>query len=221
MDFGLTNALRTFQRIIDGLFGPECDPYMIFRWDALDYLLTDNGTEFVNRDLKKALEGYGIQPVTTPLYYSQADPVERVNRTIKTMIWTYVSSDHGDWDKYLHKLRHAVKTAVQLSTGVLPAFLNYGWHPTPAKSLRLEIEIRGSKILLEVEVWKDYLQALQDLVIRFFNDQACEKSTEHYNRGRKPANFHMGDLLSRRIRVLSDNGKGLKSKLNPNLKDHL
>ncbi|CAB0045368.1 unnamed protein product, partial [Trichogramma brassicae] len=46
------------------------------------------------------------------------NPTERANRTIKTMIASYVGANHRDWDKHLHELRHAMNTAVQSSTRV-------------------------------------------------------------------------------------------------------
>ena len=67
---------------------------IFFRWETPEYLLTDNGTEFVNQALTKTLEEYGIQHVTTPPYHPQANPVERSNRTLKTMIATFVDGNH-------------------------------------------------------------------------------------------------------------------------------
>ena len=84
---------------------------MLFRWGTPDYLLTDNGKEFDNKDLGRILEVYGVIRVTTPPYHPQANPVERSNRTLKTMIATFVKSDHQSWDQYLHELRHAMNTA--------------------------------------------------------------------------------------------------------------
>ena len=42
---------------------------IFFRWETPEYLLTDNGTEFVNQALTKTLDEYGIQHVTTPPYH--------------------------------------------------------------------------------------------------------------------------------------------------------
>ena len=42
---------------------------IFFRWETPEYLLTDNGTEFVNQALMKTLDEYGIQQVTTPPYH--------------------------------------------------------------------------------------------------------------------------------------------------------
>ncbi|XP_043483543.1 uncharacterized protein LOC122512004 [Leptopilina heterotoma] len=54
------------------------------------FLLTDNGKKFDNQHLKSTLEDYGVKHLTTPLHHPQANLVERSNRTLKTMIATFV-----------------------------------------------------------------------------------------------------------------------------------
>ena len=118
---------------------------MLFRWGTPNYLLMDNSKEFYNKDLGRILEVCGVTRVTTPPYHPQANPVERSNRTLKTMIVTFVKSDHQSWNQHLHELRHAINTASQTSTRVSLAFLNYDRHPSPVKSLRREVEQKGLK----------------------------------------------------------------------------
>ena len=128
---------------------------VLFRWGTPDYLLTVNGKEFDNKDLGRILEVYGVTRVMTPRYHPQASPVERRIRTIKTMIATFVKTDHPIWDQHLYELQYAVNTAVQSSTRVSPAFLNYGQQLAPVKSCRREVEIKGPKVCLSPEVWAD------------------------------------------------------------------
>ena len=119
---------------------------VLFPWGTPDYLLTDNGKEFDNKELGRILEAYGVTRVTTPPYHPHANRVERSNRTLKIMIATFVKTDHRSWDKHLHELRHAINTAVQSSTKVSLAFLNYGRDPPTVKSLRREVEVKGPKV---------------------------------------------------------------------------
>lgn len=94
---------------------------ILFRWETPEHFLSDNGKVFNNQHLRKVLEIYGIQQITTSTYYSQANPIERTNRTLKTMIAIYVKNDHRDWDLHLHEFRHAINTAMQALTRVSPA----------------------------------------------------------------------------------------------------
>ncbi|XP_015608890.1 uncharacterized protein LOC107274353 [Cephus cinctus] len=51
---------------------------IVFRFGAPEVLLTDNGTEFVNRTVDEVTKAYGIHHSTTPPYHAQANPVERI-----------------------------------------------------------------------------------------------------------------------------------------------
>ncbi|KAL7291585.1 hypothetical protein TKK_0014628 [Trichogramma kaykai] len=113
---------------------------ILFRWETPEYFLSDNGKEFDNKLLASVLQEYGIKHETTAPYHPQSNAVERSNKTLKTMISIFVKNDHWDWDLHVHEFRHAMNTAMQSSTKMSPAFLNYGRHPTPVKSLRREVE---------------------------------------------------------------------------------
>ena len=96
----------------------------------------DNGTEFQNQAIDEFLSERGVHHINTPPYHPQANPVERANRTLKTMIASYLSERHNTWDEKPPDLVFALNTAVQSSIGVGPAILNYGrqpaWHPAKA-----------------------------------------------------------------------------------------
>ncbi|KAL7292656.1 hypothetical protein TKK_0013782 [Trichogramma kaykai] len=111
------------------------------------------------------------------------------------MIAAYVGANHRDWDKHLHELRYTMNTAVQSSTRVSPAFLNYGRHPRPVKSLRQELEAPA------VKYWELHL------------DKAHARQARHYNRGRKEVQFAEGDIVMRRTHHLSVSADGFNKKL--------
>ena len=75
------------------------------------------------------LHEYGIKLTFTPPYHSQANPVERTNLTLKTLIAMYVEANHRTWDVHLYEFRRDINTAVQSLLKVSPAFLNYGRNP--------------------------------------------------------------------------------------------
>ena len=156
----------------------------------------------------------GVKHLTTPPYHPQANPVERSNRTLKTMIAAFVGADHRNWDAHIHELRHAINTAIQATTRV---FLNFGRHPRPVKSLRREIE--GARPILKVppEVWVDRikrLDALRDLVAKHI-DQAQERQTREYNKNKRVVQFSEGDLVMRRTHPLSSGINKFSVKLAP------
>ena len=177
--------------------------------------LTDNGKEFVNKHVDGMLEEYGIRHVLTPPYHPQSDPVERTNRTLKTMIAIFVGQDQRGWDKNLHAFRHAINTATQATTKVSPAFLNFGRQPQPVKSLRREIEPREGVIKIDPAEWQDRLkrlEALRDLVARHI-DEEQEKQKAHYDRRRRRVAFDVGELVLRKQHSLSNAARSFSAKL--------
>lgn len=80
---------------------------VINRWGAPRTFLTDNSTEFVNRELRALSEETGARLQTTPPYLPQTNQVERVNRVLKTMLRAFLEGDHRDWDVHLHEFRFA------------------------------------------------------------------------------------------------------------------
>ena len=77
------------------------DELVVHRWGCPQYLLTDNGTEFANKMITERLNQYGIIQTTIPPHHAQANPVERVNRALQSMISAFLKSDHKDWDLHL------------------------------------------------------------------------------------------------------------------------
>ena len=192
---------------------------ILFRWETPEYVLSDNGKEFDNKDFKGMLNEYGIKLVFTPPYHPQANPVERTNLTLKTLIAMYVESDHRTWDVHLHEFRHAINTAVQSSLKVSPAFLNYGRNPKTIGSLRRQVEKKELIEKTDPEVWKDRMQRLQvlrDMVVKHV-ENARERQKKYYDQGRKDVKFKVGDMVWRKNHVLSDASKHFSKKLAPNL----
>lgn len=188
---------------------------VLFRWEVPDYLVSDNGKNYVGSDFKETLKAYGIEHVLTPPYHQQADFCERAIKTLKTLISIFVDHDHRDWDKHLHELRHAMNTATQESTKVSPAFLNFGREPQPAKSLRREVEKRGPVVRISPEEWKDRmkrLSALRDLVIRHV-EKAQAKQKKHFDSRHTATKFQIDDLVLRRSHAVSNKAAGKTAKL--------
>lgn len=98
---------------------------VVSRWGTPRYILTNNGIEFANKILRKFANECGIELVITPPYHPQANPVERVNRVLKTMIVAYLKQDHREWDRYLDDFRFAYNSAHHTSFSASSAFLNF------------------------------------------------------------------------------------------------
>ena len=77
------------------------------------------------------------------------------------MIAMFVTENHRTWDQHLHEFRHAVNTATQASTREFPAYLNFGRHPHPLKSLQREVEGVEMISRIDPQVWIDRIKRLE------------------------------------------------------------
>lgn len=189
------------------------DDLVISRWGAPKFLLTDNGTEFVNKVLRAFAEDRRITHTTVPPYHPQANPVERVNRVLKTMIIAFIEKDHREWDEHLADFRFAYNTACHLSLGVSPAFLNLGRELEPVHSMSrrgvTEIE-QGDTVKWATRMRE--IQALREWVVENL-DRAYERQAARYNLRRRNRAFKVEDLVLKRQHVLSSAAHNIAAKL--------
>jgi len=99
---------------------------------AVSNRAVSNKTCPIMRVQSSGVESLRVQSGYAPAYAPHCNPVERTNKTIKTMIAQYVEKDHRMWDEYLPALQFAFNTAVHDTTKYTPAFLNHGRAPIPS-----------------------------------------------------------------------------------------
>ncbi|WAR29626.1 LOW QUALITY PROTEIN: POL-like protein [Mya arenaria] len=87
-------------------------------------ILSDNGSENVNRVVKETLATLNIHHVTTSVYHPQSNGViERYHRTIVDVISKKIHSEQGSWDLFLNKALAAIRFGVNVFTKCSPFFL--------------------------------------------------------------------------------------------------
>ena len=93
------------------------------------YLITNNGTEFVNNHMEMFSKEKGnIQTPVVP-YHPQANRTERTNSILKTMIWALIGKYHRECDLHLHEFSFVTNDSVQESSEFSPFFLYFGRNP--------------------------------------------------------------------------------------------
>lgn len=186
----------------------------VYRWGTPKVLLTDNGTEFVNKSLEKEAQELGITLQRTPSYHPQANPTERVNRNLKAMIATYVGDYHVNWDRYLPEFMFVLNTSKHSSVGCSPSYLNLGRElDRPHVAGKTGAEKTTATIL----DWKKHLLAIQDLQKQVERNllESSERQCRHYNLRRRDRRFEPGDLVLRLAHPLSSAAQGFAAKLAP------
>uniref|UniRef100_A0A3B1JJM2 Gypsy retrotransposon integrase-like protein 1 n=1 Tax=Astyanax mexicanus TaxID=7994 RepID=A0A3B1JJM2_ASTMX len=179
------------------------------RWGTPAYLVSDRGAQFTSRLLHATCRQWGVVQKLTTAYHPQTNLTERVNRTLKTMIASYVKDKHRLWDQWIPEFRFAINSAWQESTGFTPAEVALG------RKLKGPLErLLSQPPNPDHDAYK-VVQRQQDLFcqIRDNVDKAQAKQAKFYNRRRKQVNFVGGDLVWVETHPLSRADKGFAAKL--------
>lgn len=144
-------------------------------------------------------------------YHPQANPTERVNQTLKTMLSMYVSDNHRLWDSKLSQVACALRTARSDTTKCTPYFINFGRNMILNGSEYDQLQYNSCELdenrSLEMnQMFKDVVQKLK---------LATKQSQNPYNLRRRAQQFDINQLVWRRNYVLSDAAKYYTQKLAP------
>lgn len=91
-----------------------------------EIIISDNASCFLSKEFKGLLDRFQINHWLNSRYHSQANPVERVNRTINAAIRTYVKEDQRLWDTKVPEIEMVLNTSVHSSTGFTPFYVTHG-----------------------------------------------------------------------------------------------
>lgn len=175
-------------------------------------LICDNGSQFIAKSFKSFLGDYNVNLWYTASYHPQTNPVERVNRSIKAALRSYVNDNHRDWDVYIPHIGCALRSAVHTATKYTPYYLNFGKEMiTDGQDYQIDEK------LLELNGKSDRLEKLKSIREKITGNllEAYERYAERYNLRTRKISFKAGDVVLRRNFHLSDASKGITSSLNP------
>ena len=135
----------------------ELDRKVFHRFGCPEVFLSDSGTEFKNRAVEDFSKERSVHHTNTPTYHPQANPVERANRTLRTMVASDLKERHTTWDEKLPELLFAINKAVHSSTGISPAILLYGRQPEPPGTQRRLQEVAVETLAQDESLarWKE------------------------------------------------------------------
>jgi Reverse transcriptase (RNA-dependent DNA polymerase)./Integrase core domain. len=108
-------------------------------------IIVDNGVQFRSKEFVKLMKTYNVTIKYTALYHPQANPCERINKVLKTMLRSLVSENHRDWDIHLAKVGYAIRSTKHEVTGFTPNFINFG----------REISLKGEPLKNDVPIQFD------------------------------------------------------------------
>lgn len=182
-------------------------------------MICDNGVQFRSNDFRNMMRKYHCRISFTAYYHPQANPTERINRVLKTILTAYVHDNQRDWDKYLPSVACAIRTSKHEATGLTPYFINFGREISLNNDPEVAVEVEAND---EIEFDRgENLQmrsaALQKVYVDVKKrlDKAYLASKPRYDLRHRPDEIAVGQFFLRRNYVLSDAAKHFTAKLAP------
>lgn len=189
------------------------DLHVLSVFGSPNHIIVDNGVQFRSREFVDLMRSHNIGIKYTALYHPQANPCERVNKVIKTMIRSYVADTHKNWDKDLARVGWAIRSVRHEVTGLTPNFIVFGRElpdrgsPTdqtgPIQVARRDVKSRSEAL---DRVYKDVTTRLA---------RSYEQNRKVYNLRHRDEQFRVDQLVWRKNYVLSDAAKYFTAKLAP------
>ena len=162
-----------------------------------DALLSDRGTNLLSHLMQDVCQLLGVTKLNTTAYHPQCDGmIERLNRTLKSMIRKHVAKFGNEWDRYLAGVLWAYRNTPHEATQEKPSFLLFGIDcksPTEAALLPPE--------LLEPVDVSDYreelvlsLSSARTLAASSIKEAQCRYKAQ-YDKKTHPVNHRVGDWV--------------------------
>lgn len=191
------------------------EEYIFLLFGAPKWLVCDNGPQFKSKDFQKFVSSYGVTLSYTAHYHPQADPVERYNQTVESMLRAYVSENHRLWDKNLAKVACAIRTSTHEVTRLTPYFANFGremiLNAGNVKDMPDDLNLETGDYMTErVKGFQHLVKDIKEKIRK-----AGEISKKRYDLRRRDVNYLPNELVWRRNFVLSNAAKYFSAKLAP------
>ena len=164
------------------------------RHGAALQIITDNGSENVNRTIKETLEALNISHVCTS-YYNPAGnaKVERFHRTLHDILSKKLSDNFETWDLHLNQTLAAVRFHINDSTKYSPFFLLYN------RDVVLPIDnlLKPRRKYQGEDLHKIALQRQHKVftMVHRHMKKAKKSQAKYANKNRQDINFGIGDAV--------------------------
>lgn len=155
-------------------------------------LISDQGKCFESQLIEELFKLLKVKRVRSSPYHPMSNgKIERINKTIKSMLKNYCNEFHDDWDEFLDQVIFAYNIAVHSSTGVSPFEMMFNRTPRDVDSLMFAEELKFfhnsnyPAIIHErqriKEIVKNALTKSDEHKIKYYNAKLNERYT--YNVG--------------------------------------
>lgn len=155
-------------------------------------IVSDNGTENVNKIVKETLEILKIDHVLTSVYHPQSNAkVERFHRTLHDVLSKKLADNQHTWDMFLNQALAAIRFNVSESSKFSPFYLLYN------RDVVLPVDnlLKPRRKYQGEETHKIALQEQHKsfVIVRNNLKRAKKRQAKYANKGTKVVEFEVGD----------------------------
>lgn len=192
---------------------------IFYTFGVPQFLHSDNGRQFISKEMKEFLDLHGITHIKTGLYSPQANAAERVNREIVSKIRYMLKEekDHTNWDKCIPKILAVLRgdhhSAIECSPYYAVFGQNMCLHGFSFNLLNKLNLLSDDTIVKHV----DRMSMIRDKISQNL-DSAHQKANKTYNLRTRVNTFEKGQIVFRKNHALSNMQKGINAKFLPKFK---
>ena len=155
-------------------------------------LVSDNGTEFVNKVVENICEVMKIARIKTSIYHPQGNSqVERMHRVLNDMISKQIDKDASQWELTIPAILTAIRTSPNATSKFSPFFLHYGRDPI----LPLDTLLCPQRRYLGSEYHKITLERQHEAfkLVQKQLKESRKQQKKYYDKKAKELEFQIGD----------------------------
>ena len=175
----------------------------VCRYGAPLEVHSDQGRNFESALFQEICRLFGIcKTRSSPYHPSSNGLVERFNRTLASLIRSYLEMRVTDWDEHIPYLTSAYRATVHPSTGFTPNFLMFGRETSGPVDLLFPVPKEGQSPSVP-----EYVVSMQERLVECYNPArerlraAAERQKRDHDTRVSQNKFQPGDLVWKRYHV--------------------
>jgi transposase InsO family protein len=175
-------------------------------------IVSDRDPRFTSNFWQSLWALLGTRLAMSTAYHPQTDgQTERMNRTLETMLRSYVNDTLSDWDDHLVACEIAINNAVQESTGYAPFYLNSGQLPNLPLDQAARVSVSSAGVNPSAN---SFVQSINESVERAKQRllRAQQAQQRHADEHRRAVVYRQGDEVMLSTENLSTHNSKLRAR---------